>query len=193
MIGWILGCVVLLGLLVLGLMLTMTGKEKRLYVPSSTTNKPYLVQDTINAQISADMLGEIERRYHILTDYLAKNKGQYPEYVPYIDRLLANKLNLTEASPFGKHTSYTVNKGEEIAVCLREKSMDIHNINIVMYVVIHELAHVACPEIGHTALFKKIFIFLLNISTKIGIYEKVDYSESPEAYCGITIRENLLQ
>ena len=34
---------------------------------------------------------------------------------------------------------------------------EIHDMNTLIYVVIHEMAHVACPEYGHTKLFKEIF------------------------------------
>ena len=65
--------------------------------------------------------------------------------------------------------------------------------NTIMYVVIHELAHVACPEYGHTPLFKKIFIFLLKQSEKINIYKSIDYRINPQDYCGMTINEFLLK
>ena len=92
-----------------------------------------------------------------------------------------------------KNTSYTINKGEKIVICLRSKLLsEIHDINTIMYVVIHELAHVACPEFGHTPLFKKIFIFLLKESYKINIYTPIDYRKKPQDYCGMTINEYLL-
>ena len=64
--------------------------------------------------------------------------------------------------------------------------------NVVMYVTIHELAHVACPEIGHTELFKKIFTFLLQVSMQINIYKHVDYSMYNTEYCGLTITESII-
>ena len=55
------------------------------------------------------------------------------------------------------YTSYTINKGQEMAVCLRSKNdKKIHDINEIMYVIIHEISHIACPELGHTKLFLKI-------------------------------------
>lgn len=92
-----------------------------------------------------------------------------------------------------KYTSYTINKGEKIVFCLRSKLLDnIHDTNTLMYVVIHEMAHVGCPEYGHTPLFKKIFKFLLQQSIVIGIYKPVDYRINPQNYCGMTINEYLL-
>ena len=62
-----------------------------------------------------------------------------------------------------KYTSYSVNKGEEIVFCLRSKEThQLHSIDLMMYVALHEISHICCPEIGHTPLFKKIFAFLVN-------------------------------
>ena len=168
--------------------------SNRIVVPSTHNSKPYLVQQNDDALSSANILSEVESRYQRLFQYLSENRDQYPEYIPYIDQLLrnSNKIKLTEADPNGRHTSYTVNKGEEIAICLRNKSGSIHDLNTIMYVVLHELSHVACPEIGHTKLFRKIFVFILQISIQLGIYDHVNYSSSPQSYCGITIKENLL-
>jgi hypothetical protein len=92
-----------------------------------------------------------------------------------------------------KYTSYTVNKGEKIVFCLRSKVLnDIHDMNTLMYVVIHELGHVGCPEFGHTPLFREIFKFLLEQSIIINIYNPIDYRKYPKNYCGMTINEYLL-
>ena len=92
-----------------------------------------------------------------------------------------------------KYTSYTINKGEKIVFCLRSKILDnFHDMNTLMYVVIHELGHVGCPEYGHTPLFKKIFKFLLEQSIIINIYKPIDYRLNPQPYCGMIINEYIL-
>jgi hypothetical protein len=92
-----------------------------------------------------------------------------------------------------KYTSYTVNKGEKIYFCLRSKVLnEIHDMNTLLYVVIHEMSHIACPEYGHTPLFYSIFRFLLRIGIDIGIYKDVDYRYNPANYCGMTINEYIL-
>ena len=162
---------------------------------SSINGKTYNVQDFPDKIHSANMLAIIDDRIELLTTYLRNNINSYPEYKPYIEQFLQNigNVELVENNPGGKYTSYTVNKGEVIALCLRSKSTNIlHDINLIMYVVIHELAHVACPEIDHTDLFKKIFVFLLKISVELGIYRKVNYHINPKKYCGLVINENLL-
>ena len=61
-----------------------------------------------------------------------------------------------------------------------------------MYVAIHEMAHIACPEIGHGSLFKKIFRFLCEEAINIGIYKKVDYSANPIEYCGMILSSSII-
>ncbi|AGC02036.1 putative metallopeptidase WLM [Acanthamoeba polyphaga moumouvirus] len=192
---------ILLQLLIVGILVVLIyylgkkSKSEAIYVKSNADNKEYLVQNLENKEEAAYMLSIINKRINILKEYLQKNINKYPEYKPYIEQFCKriNGIVLYENPPNGKYTSFTVNKGDEIALCLRSKNnYHLHDLNLIMYVVIHELAHVACPEVDHTELFKKIFIFLLTISINIDIYTKQDYEKYPEEYCGLTINENLL-
>ena len=130
-----------------------------------------------------------------LIDYLKENKDSFPDYMSYINDLIkrTRTINIMETPADEKYTSYTINKGEKIVFCLRSKILDtIHDMNTLMYVVIHELGHVGCPEFGHTPLFRKIFKFLLQQSIIIKIYHPIDYRIYPQNYCGMTINEYLL-
>lgn len=172
-----------------------TSHSEASFVKSKLDNREYLVQNLDNKEEAAYILSVIRKRIFILNDYLEKNIDKYPEYREYIQQLNKGVHNmvLQENAPGGKYTSYTVNKGDEIVLCLRSKnSKKLHDLNLLMYVVLHELAHVACPEIDHTALFKKIFIFFLNIAILLKIYKNTNYQSNPEEYCGLTISENLL-
>jgi hypothetical protein len=61
-----------------------------------------------------------------------------------------------------------------------------------MYVALHEISHVACPEVGHTELFKKIFHFITKIAINMGIYKKIDFAKNPVEYCGLTVSESIV-
>ena len=56
----------------------------------------------------------------------------------------------------------------------------------------HEMAHIACPEIGHGDLFKKIFRFIALEAINIGLYRKEDYSQNPVEYCGMTLSSTIV-
>lgn len=171
-------------------------KSEATYVKSDLDNKEYLVQNLPNKEEAAYMLSVIRQRIFLLRDFLKKNINKYPEYAPYIDQFYSRIKNLTlqENAPDGNYTSYTINKGDEIALCLRcKKTGQLHDMNLLMYVVIHELAHVACPEINHTPLFKKIFTFFLQQAADLKIYQPVNYRTHPQEYCGLLINENILR
>jgi len=65
--------------------------------------------------------------------------------------------------------SYTVNK-KDVFLCLKDKDGEYYNKNMLVYVAVHELAHVLCPSVGHTEEFWKINDKLLNKATELGYY-----------------------
>lgn len=171
-------------------------KSEAIYVKSDLDDKEYLVQNLEDKEEATYMLSIIYKRILMLRDHFLNNMDNYQEYKQYLKQFCEriNNLVLQENAPDGRYTSYTVNKGDEIALCLRSrKTGKLHDLNLIMYVVLHELAHVACPEIDHTELFKKIFIFFLKIAISLKIYKKVNYQLDPHEYCGLTINENLLK
>lgn len=189
--------IIILGFLsiIVYIYLRSTSKQRILAVRSNINNKYYWVQQLPFPQIAANILAIINIRIHKLKDYLMTNIEKFPAYQKYIQQLNRNisALKLQENSPFSGTTSYTVNKGETMAICLRsKKNGKFHDLNLIMYVVLHELAHIACPETGHTELFKNIFIFFLKISVKLDLYYNVNYQIYPVEYCGLIINENLL-
>ena len=156
-----------------------------------------LVRDTHNSVDSAILLGELINRLYILRNYLVNNKNQFPEYNEYLDLLETNftksRTSIYENSHDSNFTSYSVNKGEEIVFCLRCKETNkLHSINLLVYVAVHEMAHTACPEIGHPPLFNKIFKFLLEQAVQLDLYIPDDYSSNPVQYCGMRLYTNVL-
>lgn len=99
--------------------------------------------------------------------------------------------NLIEHIPkwYSNETSYTVNKGEILALCLRHKDIPkrFHDINVIMFVTIHELAHIFSESVGHNDEFWTNFKFLLNESIDCDIYKFDDYNKQNKHYCGMEI------
>lgn len=170
-------------------------KNKVLMIQSLIDRNDYLVNNLTDKQEAADLLAQIKINVLKLRKYLINNKKKYYNYIKYID-LLDDRLDdviIKEKTENNNFTSYSVNKGEEIIFCLRsKKDNSLHNINLIMYVALHEFAHVACPEIGHTMLFKQIFKFFLEIGIKLGIYKYTDYENDVKEYCGIYINESII-
>jgi hypothetical protein len=157
----------------------------------------YWVRNLEDKSSAANTLANIKINMETLINYLKNNMDKYKdsENSTYIKNLIerTKEINIMETPGDEKYTSYTVNKGEKIYFCLRSKVLnEIHDMNTLLYVVIHEMAHIACPEYGHTPLFYSIFKFLLKVSIEIGIYRDVDYRFRPQEYCGMTINEYIL-
>jgi hypothetical protein len=89
------------------------------------------------------------------------------------------------------YTSYSINKGEQIVLCLRNKDK-LMDINTMMFVVLHEFAHLATESIGHTEEFWTNFKWILEESTNIGIYTRQDFKNNNVDYCGIKITSSPL-
>src|SRR3989338_2913866 len=161
------------------------------YVRSDIDNKFYLVQNRTDKQEATNMLAKIMQKITYLASNLYKKK-EYKDYKEYIERLYENVPNiiLLESTEDSVYTSYSVNKGEQIVFCLRARTDDnrLHDINLVMYVVLHELSHVSNPIYdNHGPLFRKIFAFLTQRAKELGIYTKIDFSKVPTNYCGMII------
>lgn len=157
----------------------------------------YWVRDLEDKANAANTLANIKINMEKLINYLKVNNDKYKdnENYEYINNLInrTKEIYIMETPSDEKYTSYTVNKGEKIYFCLRSKFLnEIHDMNTLLYVVIHEMSHIACPEYGHTPLFYSIFRFLLKIGIDIGIYKDIDYRIKPQNYCGMTINEYIL-
>jgi hypothetical protein len=67
-------------------------------------------------------------------------------------------------------STYTENKNK-IYILIRDPSGRYYNFDTLMYALLHEIAHVIVPEIGHTQMFMEVFRNLLTRANEIGIYE----------------------
>ena len=162
------------------------------YIISDIDNKKYLVQRHPDNKEAANLMAKVKQKLVKLCEYC---------YKEHIDKdsikRLKQKFNhdvIVEVAKNSKHTSYSVNKGEKIVLCLRSRDGNnkIVDVNTIMFVSIHELAHIMTKSIGHTDEFWSNFKFLLNEAVKLNIYNKVDYRKNPKKYCGITINSSPL-
>jgi len=172
-------------------------KSEVIYIESYLDKKNYLVRNEKDKYEAANLLSNIMSRIHKLRSHLIKNYNSYNEFKPYIVRLKNNlvpgKTQVYETEPGSQYTSYSVNKGEELVFCLRSKEDNsLHDINLMMYVALHEISHIACPEIGHTPLFKKIFAFFTEKANELNLYNIIDYAEEPKEYCGMILSSSIV-
>lgn len=175
------------------------------YMESDIDHKVYMIRRGHTKskeflKMSANTLATINTRVEKLIDYLV-NHYQSDRSKGYFVKKLRENYNaymISEAAVDPRYTTYTVDK-QDMHICLRTRDQyeNIYSIDVLMFVVLHELSHLCnydqfgIPVIGHGDSFKYIFKFLVEESIKIGIYKYTDYSRNPQPYCGITITTNI--
>ena len=98
------------------------------------------------------------------------------------------RCGLKETSYHETSAAYTVNKGEELRLCIRSpKSQLLENENTAIFVVLHELAHLMSVSYGHNEEFQLNFLYIVEIGSALGIYMPEDFGNEPINYCGTVI------
>jgi hypothetical protein len=134
---------------------------------------PYVLGGILSSVVmnikQSDTMNEVMSRYQTLREHLM-DIGEFPE--------LHKECNIIGMYKISKEgVGYNVGKGYEIYICL---AGDINNI---MHVFLHELAHNTVSEYDHSSLFWIKLNKLKRIAQDIGIYE---YTEV-QPFCGGTI------
>ena len=157
---------------------------------SNVDGKSYCVRERNKLQLVADLLAQITQNMKKLVKYLGE---KYPER-ENVKRLVKNfnPRKISETLPTSKYTAYSENKGEKLAFCTTttKKGNRLIDKNTLMFVALHELAHIATKSVGHTTEFWQNFKFLIENAKNINIYNPVDYKKAPKEYCGMTISDS---
>lgn len=158
-------------------------------------NKSYGIQEIFSDQdIAVEMLAKLHQNMTHFVEDLKRKKPNDPR----VKRLYNgfNRVKIEEAPDEDDSTSYTINKGELMALCLREKNdvtssnRPFHDYNTLLFVIIHEMAHIASITEGHNTEFIENFKFLLTEAHSLGYYNPVDYKSNPIKYCGLKVTNN---
>ncbi len=92
-----------------------------------------------------------------------------------------------------KVTSYSINK-RLIHMCLRDKlnPENFYNMNLLLMVSIHELAHIATNNKrladSHSDDFWEMCLYLENTAVRLNIYKRLNFKTNPHNYCGMVIK-----
>lgn len=91
-------------------------------------------------------------------------KEKLLKYDPKVDdlkrRIALVHPRAKELQYFTDKKSYTINK-HKMHLCVKDEKENYYDDNMLVYVALHELAHVLCDEIGHTPKYWAIFDRLL--------------------------------
>lgn len=162
------------------------------YVRSSVNGTNYQVRDLPDKQKAADLIGYTHETLKKICRMLHES---YPNDIR-VKRLLNRFPNtiFRESHENNQSTSYSINKGEKIVLCLRSKDKysrlynnTVENKNLVLFVALHELCHIMTVETGHPKAFWNNFAFLLRECQDKNLYQCIDFSKNPKKYCGIKV------
>ena len=120
-------------------------------------------------------LTRVRRRSQKLVDYLKTHDPV--NFALLIKKFRPENIRFSLFALDPQDRNYTLDK-TVIYVC-PDNDMDA-----MMFVVIHELAHIANKEYGHHAMFWDTFRDLLDYSEEIGIYKPLSF---PHRFCGFKI------
>jgi len=158
---------------------------------SDESGKTFCIRKRSLEKEAVELLSKITEKSKTLVEKL---KEKYPNK-ENIKRLVNgfNPDTIKETLPNSKHTAYTENK-KNMYFCLNTKKDNVESELIdehtLMFVTIHEMAHICTKSIGHKSEFWENFRFLLEEAKIFGIHEPIDYSKEPVEYCSTKINDN---
>jgi WLM domain len=156
----------------------------------------YDMQNLPDKETAVSLLSEIRANLLKLQEYYKGTPALSQD--PPVERFLSrfNPDVFVENDMKSDDTSYSENKGQKIVVCLRDKTnaptYPLIDKNTIMFVILHEMAHLMTETIGHTQEFWANFKRILHDSVQVGIYTPVNYAQKPTPYCGMKITDSPL-
>ena len=146
----------------------------------------YQVRNTIHKQETADTLARLNSKVILFIEKLKSQQHIPTSFTPVVKRIYTryNPKSLVESRIQHNLTSFTINKGESISMCVRTRDShdQLYNDNILFGVLLHELAHVGSIGLDHGPEFVKNFEFLLKKAISFGMFQRIRKSFN---YCGI--------
>ena len=161
-------------------------------ITSKVDGQTYSVRDMPDKQEAADLMAKVRIKMNKLKLHVESSFPDKPQVKQLSANFEANASRIYEATPEAEFTSYSVNKGESVYFCLREREGNneaLVNEDIVTFVAIHEMGHMITKSIGHGPDFWNNFAWLLQEAERIGIYKHRDFRAHPVSYCGMKITD----
>ena len=162
-------------------------------VHSTVDGKEYTVRDLSDKQQAANLLATLRIKLVKLCNALEKKYPDKPQVKLMVHNFRSDPERFLEATPDSEHTSSTVNKGESIHMCLRQRDgidESLVDENVMMFVALHEFGHVCTESIGHDSEFWNNFGWLLKEAEALNLYRYTNFAAHPVNYCGVHITDS---
>ena len=170
----------------------MTSSYSIVSVRSKVDGRQYNVRDLPDKQSAADLLAKVRRKLNTLIDSLRQRFPGKPQIKQLNEKFEADPQRFYEATPDSEHVSYSVNKGDSIHLCLRQRDDDKEPLveeNVMVFVALHEMAHMITESVGHEPEFWNNFGWLLREAESRNLYTPTNFKSQPVMYCGVTITD----
>jgi len=144
-------------------------------------------------QEASNLLARIRLKIAKLYGIVKDKFPNKPQVKQWVQNFTPDPSRFLESTPDAEHTSYSVNKGEKIHLCLRQREGTNETLvdeNVMVFVAIHEMAHAITSTIGHGPDFWNNFAWLLKQAEANGIYTYQDFKSRPVSYCGLHITDS---
>ena len=163
---------------------------------SGPDGQHYEMQNLPHKEKAVELMSKVRSQLVKLHEYYREtpNVAQDPAVLRFVSRFTPDVF--VENDMQSPDTSYSENKGQKIVVCLRDKTnppqYPLVDQNTVMFVMLHEMAHLMTETVGHTQEFWNNFKRILQDAIQIGIWQPVNYAHQPTPYCGMQITDTPL-
>jgi len=177
-----------------GMIHNATSSYPIVQVRSKVDGLLYNVRDMSDKQGAADLLARVRAKLQKLISVLRQRYPSKPQVIQLNEKFEADPKRFYEATPDSEHISYSVNKGDSIHLCLRQRDEDKENLvdeNVMVFVALHEMGHVITPPTvaSHGPEFWNNFGWLLREAEALEIYKYQDFRAHPVTYCGEKITD----
>ena len=174
--------VMLFAAILAGALYLVRQPKDMVWIWSGVTGKDYEVRRAPDQQRMADRLATLELALGEFLKRAASSTDQRTLAISdTISRRWDGTLSETEAS---EDVAFSIDK-TTVSVCLRNAtSGQLEDYNASMFVLLHELAHIATSDYGHSPEFWSNMRFLLELAESYGMYTYEDYSATTTTYCG---------
>lgn len=157
-------------------------------IQSNVDKKYYRVRNEKDKVQAADTLARLNSKIETFLKNLTKKYPHQERVKRLMKRYKPRRLH--ERPEKSTYAAYSVDKGNDIFVCIREKNNGplINDMNNLMYVMLHELAHVMTISVGHTDEFWENYKFLIEEAIAANAYTYEDYDKRYTEYCGLQLQ-----
>lgn len=157
------------------------------FIVQNNKNEPEEVRREVARRLSNIVIRVDKLVEHMLHERLPDREISERLHQRWL-RIRKNPRGLRETAPGETSAAYTINKGEQMRICVRNrKGQSFEDENDTMFVILHELGHLMSKSFGHNMEFRRNFAYITKIAVKLGIYRYTNYQQSPTSYCNVDI------